>query len=431
MSQQKIKEKLGKPFISSRYWAVDVFRDNGGGNMRNNSLNVRHQLTLYCLAILLCMMVLSTFSCSNGSLDTSTQERIDDVVVKAMKEYGVPGVILGVWQKGKGQYVRSYGNARIPEEIPMQDGYLWRAASITKTFTANVILQLVDQKHLSLDTKLNSFEWSEGLANADEITVRMLLNHTSGYGDLENDEPAFQKIRFGDPYKVWTHEEILAWGRKMVPLSAPGTLHHYTNFGYYLLGLMIETVTHNTAEQEIQTLIADKLGLKNTRLAPMPDYLESKPHSDGYMMSDQLPPGIETPVKDKIGTTTDWNTTAAWTAGGVVSDVYDMKIWIESMASGSLLSPETHKRQLDDAVPMTEDPDGPKYGLGLVISTIQSVGLRWHNGGIPGFSSFAGSAADNSLTLVIFGNMLPGANGQSAFATTLSGPVINAVQNGK
>ncbi|MHB8910047.1 MAG: serine hydrolase domain-containing protein [Syntrophales bacterium] len=402
--------------------------------MRNNSLNVRHQLVAGCLEILLlCLMVLSVSSCGSSSSYVSTQKKIDDVVEKAMNDYGVPGVILGVWQKGKGQYVRSYGKARIEKDspIPMQDGYLWRAASITKTFTANVILQLVDQQKLSLNTKLSSFEWSEGLANADQITVRMLLNHTSGYGDLENDDPAFQKIRFGDPYKVWTHEEILAWGRKMVPLSAPGTLHHYSNFGYYLLGMMIESVTHNTAAQEIQTLIADKLGLKNTRLAPMTDYLGSKPHSDGYMMADQVPPGIETPVKGKIGNTTDWNTTASWTAGGVVSDVYDMKIWIESMANGSLLSPETHKHQLDDAVPTTEDPDGPKYGLGLVMSTIQSVSLRWHNGGIPGFSSFAGSTADNSLTLVIFGNMLPAANGESAFATTLSAPIIDVVQNGE
>jgi D-alanyl-D-alanine carboxypeptidase len=406
--------------------------------MHNNFLNIRHQLAAGCLSILLlCVMVMSASSCSNGSqdapalLDASTQERIDAAVEKARKDYEVPGVIMGVWQKGKGQYVKAYGNARIEEESPMRNGYLWRAASITKTLTANVILQLVDQKKLSLNTKLSSFEWSEGLANADGITVRMLLNHTSGYGDLENDDPAFQKIRFGDPYKVWTQEEILAWGRKMVPLAAPGTHHHYTNFGYYLLGMMIESLTHNTAAQEIQTLIADKLGLKNTRLAPLSDFLGSKPHSDGYMMTDQLPPGIETPVTDKIGNTTDWNTSAAWTAGGVVSDVYDMKTWIESMASGSLLSPDTHKQQLDDAVPTTGDPDGPKYGLGLIISTIQSVRMLWHNGGIPGFSSFAGSTADNSLTLVIFGNMLPAANGEAAFATTLSAHVITALQNGE
>jgi D-alanyl-D-alanine carboxypeptidase len=397
--------------------------------MISRAWNNRHRLVAFVLIVLLLVpLALCASSCGDNSFSSETQDKLAETVGKVMKEYKIPGVIVGIWQKGKGQYTEAFGKAKLAGNNPMRVEHLFRIASITKTFTANAVLQLVDEKKLSLDDKVSKFDWSTGLPNADQITIRMLLNHTSGYPDLENDTPEFMQIRFGDPTKVWTHEEILDWGRKMNPLFPPGTGYHYTNFGYYLLGMMIESVTGRTAEQEIERLCADKLGLGNTRLANMPAYLVSKPHSNGYAMRDQVPPEVTIPGKTNIVDTVRWNTTASWTAGGVVSDLNNMKVWIESVASGSLLSPEMREAQIKDAVPITDSANGPSYGLGVNIIKMQAGEMRWHNGAVLGYSSYAGSLPDNSLTIVIFCNMMPGPNNEVMAATKLVAPLLTIIE---
>jgi len=386
----------------------------------------RQVITIAVILLLLGSLLVGVSSCGSPSFSSETEARLTGVVQKMMFDYKVPGAVVGVWQRGKGEYVRAFGKAQIGNNpVPMKTDMVWRIASITKTFTASAILQLVDEKKLKLDDTLGRFAWSEGLANRDQITVRMLLNHTSGYPDLENDDPAFQEVRFGDPYKVWTHEEILAWGRKMQPLFPPGKGYHYTNFGYYLLGMIIESVTGKTAEQEIERLCSDRLALTNTRLAVMPAYLKSKPHSNGYALRSELPPFVKAGGNSAMIDTTGWNITAAWTAGGVVSSLTDMKTWAESLAGGSLLSPAMRKAQLENAISLDKTSS---YGLGISISKLPSGEWRTHNGAVPGYSSWAGSLADQSVTIVVFMNVMPGADQENTVATKTALGLIDALQ---
>lgn len=395
--------------------------------MKQGRSRSRHKVIIAAVVLLLLgSLLVGVSSCGNPSFSSETEARLTGVVKKMMLDYKVPGAIVGVWQKGKGEYVRAFGKAEIGNNpVPMKADMVWRIASMTKTFTASAILQLVDEKKLKLDDKLSKFAWSEGLANRDQITVRMLLNHTSGYPDLENDNPEFQKVRFGDPYKVWTHKEILAWGRTMQPLFPPGAGYHYTNFGYYLLGMMIESVTGKSAEQEIQRLCSDRLGLANTRLAVMPAYLKSRPHSNGYALRSELPPFVKAQGTSQMIDTTEWNISAAWTAGGVVSSLTDMKTWIESVASGSLLSPAMRKAQLENAIALDKTSS---YGLGVSISKLPSGEWRGHNGAVPGYSSWASSLADRSVTVVVFMNVMPGANEENMVATKTALELIKALQ---
>ena len=394
--------------------------------MKQGRSRSRHKvITVAVVLLLLGSLLVGVSSCGNPSFSSETEARLTGVVKKMMLDYRVPGAIVGVWQKGEGEYVRAFGKAEIGNNpVPMKTDMVWRIASMTKTFTASAILQLVDEKKLKLDDTLSRFAWSEGLANRDQITVRMLLNHTSGYPDLENDNPEFQKVRFGDPYKVWTHKEILAWGRTMQPLFPPGTGYHYTNFGYYLLGMMIESVTGKTAEQEIERLCCDRLGLTDTRLAVMPAYLKGKPHSNGYALRSELPPFVEAPGNSTMIDTTEWNITAAWTAGGVASSLTDMKTWIESVAGGSLLSPAMRKAQLENAIALDKTSG---YGLGVSILKLPSGEWRGHNGAVPGYSSWASSLADQSVTVVVFMNVMPGANEENMAATKTALELIKAL----
>ena len=378
--------------------------------------------------LLLVFMTVSASSCGAPSFSKAAQDKITTTVQQAMRDAKIPGAIVGVWEKNKGQYVKAFGQAALVPGLAMQSSYLWKVASITKTFTANVVLQLAGQGKLSLEDKLSKYSWSVGIANRDQITVRMLLNHTSGLPDLENDAPAFQKVRFGDPTKVWTHAEILRWARTLKPLAAPGTAYNYTNTGYYLLGLIIESTTGKTSTQEIQTLCADKLGLMDTRLADMPAYLLSQPHSDGYCARSGLPPFVNVPGKTNVVDATRWNTTSGWTSAGVDSGLSDLKTWIEAVASGKLLTPAMRAEQLKNPVQMADMVNSPHYGLGVAITKLPSGDMFWHNGATPGYSSFAGNIPDSGVTIVIFMNMMPTADWNSTVATALAAPLLTAIQ---
>ena len=396
--------------------------------MSDMSSRGKRKYFVIALALLLaaCLTV-SASSCGTPSFSTTVQDKLTSTVQKIMKDKKIPGAIIGIWQKGKGQYVKAFGNATLAGSTMNTDA-LWKVASITKTFTAEVVLQLISQGKLSLDDKLSKFDWSTGIVNRDQITVRMLLDHTSGLPDLENDDPAFQKVRYGNPTKVWTHEEILKWARTLQPLSPPGQAYNYSNTGYYLLGMMIESVTGKTAAQEIQALDADRLGLKNTRLADMPAYLLSQPHSDGYVSISGIPAGIEVPGNTNVVNATKWNTTAGWTSAGVDSGLLDLKTWIEAVASGKLLTPAMHAEQLKDPVQMTDNVNGPHYGLGVAITKLPSGELFWHNGATLGYSSFAGNIPDSGITIVAFMNMMPTADGDSTPSTDIFAPLLTAIQ---
>ena len=388
----------------------------------------RKYLFVVLAFMLMALLVVGVSSCGTPAFSQSVQDKVTAVVEKTMQAEGIPGAIVGVWQNGKGQYVKAFGKAALVPSTAMQSTYVWKVASITKTFTANVVLQLAGQGKLSLDDKLSKFSWSAGIANRDQITTRMLLDHTSGLPDLENDDPAFQKVRYGDPTKVWTHAEILKWARTLKPLAAPGTAYNYSNTGYYLLGLIIESTTGKTATQQIQTLCADKLGLMNTRLADMPAYLLSLPHSDGYVARSGLPPGITLPGTAPVMNATGWNTSAGWTSASVDSGLTDLKTWIEAVASGKLLTPAMKAEQLKNPVQMSDAVNGPHYGLGVALTNLPAGELFWHNGATLGYSSFAGNIPKSGITIVIFANTMPTADANSTVATALAAPILTAVQ---
>lgn len=395
---------------------------------RTNSRGWRNYLVVLLVLLLAAFMAVSLSSCGTPSFNQGTQDKLTAIVEKTLKAEGIPGAIVGIWQNGKGQYTKAFGKASVVPDLAMQSTFLWKVASISKTFTANVVLQLAGQGKLSLEDKLSKYDWSVGIVNRDQITVRMLLDHTSGLPDLENDTPAFQKVRYGDPTKVWTHAEILKWARTLKPLAAPGTAYNYTNTGYYLLGLIIESTTGKTATQEIQTLCADKLGLMDTRLADMPAYLVSQPHSDGYVARSGLPPGIELPGTAKVLNATEWNTTAGWTSAGVDSSLSDLKTWIEAVASGKLLTPAMKTEQLKNPIQMTDSVNGPHYGLGVAITKLPAGDMFWHNGATLGYSSFAGNIPKSGITIVVFTNTMPTASADSTVSTSLVAPLLTAIQ---
>ncbi len=213
------------------------------------------------------MLCLAGVSCGNGQqaqTNTLSQDVIDDIdgtMQRALEMFKAPGAIVGVWWEGQGEYVKAYGEADIEPGREMSTQDLFKAASVSKTITGNLVLQLAGEGRLSLDDKLSGFDFASGVANAGRITIRMLLNQTSGLPDPSNENEEMIAVEEAEPLHAFTREEVMAYGEAMPVLSEPGQSYHYSNWNYYLLGMIVERVTGMSLEDAVQARFAEPLGL--------------------------------------------------------------------------------------------------------------------------------------------------------------------------
>jgi D-alanyl-D-alanine carboxypeptidase len=296
-------------------------------------------------------------------------------------DQSVPGALLATNQ----QSLKS-GVADLESGAPLRSQDRFRIGSNTKTFVATVVLQLVAERKLSLDDILADLLEAEvaNLPNADQITVRQLLNMTSGVFDYNDPSSNFLQLWYDDPDKVWNPQEIIDFVAQpqYSPYFAPGTscgqcpgncvpdsqCWHYSNTNYILLGRIIEKVTGRSLEQELRTRLFEPLGLRDTSF-PSTTNIRGQ-HSRGYMstQSNGKPVQVDCPLVDsgQLYDTTDClSPTAAWAAGAIVSSVRDLRIWLAALIEGTLLPPGLQRERLTlirgslDGLPV-------EYGLGIM-----------------------------------------------------------------
>ena len=321
------------------------------------------------------------------------QDKLNKAVDDKRAEFGVPGVIVGVWIPGKGEWISCKGEGDIKTGAgPIMYDHV-RIASISKTFTATVILQLADEKRLKLTDTLDMYDLGVTVPNRDKITIRNLLNMTSGLFNYTNDDN-FWSIFLADPTAAWTPKELVDMSLAHGVVGPPGQGYDYNNTNYVLLGMIIEKLTGNTAGTEIKRRIIDKLGLRNTSFpttAEMP-----VPFMHGYMPDSGVGGDTSGPAVKDMSVESP---TPFFTAGGMISDLMDIKTWLQALASGMLLSPEMHKEQLTFASPNTSS-----YGLGVMNGGI----FIGHSGEITGYNSSAYTqVGGNGATIIVFINRYP------------------------
>ncbi|MFH1078812.1 MAG: serine hydrolase domain-containing protein [Pseudomonadota bacterium] len=354
------------------------------------------QIFLMCL--LLTFSALGGLSCSTGTsggqpFSQEVQDGLNKAVDAKMAEFGVPGVIVGVWVPGKGEWISCKGVGDIGTGIGPTIHDHVRIASITKTFTATVILQLADEKRLKLTDTLDMYDLGVTVLDSDKITIRNLLNMTSGLFNYTNDQNFWSKF-LADPTAAWTPKQLVDISISHGVIASPGQSYDYNNTNYVLLGMIIEKLTGNTAGTEIKSRIIDKLGLQNTSFpatAEMP-----VPLMHGYMPDTAA--GGDTSGPAVIDMSVE-SPTPFFTAGGMISDLMDIKTWLQALASGMLLSPDMHKEQLTFASPNTSS-----YGLGVMNGGI----FIGHSGEITGYNSSAYTqVGGNGATIIVFINRYP------------------------
>jgi D-alanyl-D-alanine carboxypeptidase len=260
---------------------------------------------------------------------------------------------------------------------------------------ATVVLQLVDADKLGLNDPIGRY--FPQVPNGSTITIREVLNMTSGLFDYSEDQTFAQRL-VTHPHTVWNPWELLAIALKHPPYFAPGQDLHYSNTNYILLGLLIEKITHMPVAKVLQQHIFEPLDMDHTFLPPRSSEAIPTPHAHGYS-SFETPP-VPTDV-------TTWNPSWAWTAGSAISTLHDMKLWAKALATGTLLSPATQRQRLT-FVPFTLLGKplfwlGHRVGYGLGIADF--AGVLGHAGDLPGFSSFEGYDPHKHATIVVLANL--------------------------
>ena len=266
-----------------------------------------------------------------------------------------------------------------------------RIGSVTKSFTAVVALQLVGEGRLRLTDTVG--RWLPGVfPAADRVTLRQLLNHTSGTVD---DVPTpMMEVFHGNPLRVWTPSEILGLVRDKPLRFDPGEGWAYSNTDSVLVGLMIERASGRSLEHELHRRIVRPLHLRHTSF-PVEEPSLGRHASRGYTLDLD---GSGRPVPGPLRDITTYSPSFAWASGNGVSSVGDVARFFRALLRGRLLAP-AQLRQALTTVPTGQE--GRRAGLGIEVSDSPYGPLVGHEGDMLGFSTKALSSPDGRRQLVI------------------------------
>ncbi|WP_434587270.1 serine hydrolase domain-containing protein [Streptomyces sp. A5-4] len=318
-----------------------------------------------------------------GGLGRDMTARLDKAIEDVRREAGIPGIAVGLWMPGKGHYGRATGLADTATREPMTTGLYTRIGSETKTFTVTALLKLVDDRRIRLDDPISRYV--HGVPNGRRITLRHLAEMRSGLFPYTND-PDFVHDLLSDPGRSFTPREVLAYGFKHKNTFAPGKQFQYSNSNLVLLGLVIEKVSGHRVADFIHKRVLRPAHLDHTLFPSGGEFPE--PHARGY---------TNQTLSGEIEDSTDWNPSWAGSAGAMISNLHDLRRWAKTVATGTLLSPETQKQRL--RMLPTGYP-GTSYGLGI----FKSGGWIGHNGSIPGYESVTVYLPSQKATLVLLLN---------------------------
>jgi D-alanyl-D-alanine carboxypeptidase len=317
------------------------------------------------------------------------QSRMEQVVAA-----GAPGIAALVDDGGARPWTGARGTADLRTGRPLHPDDRFRAGSVTKSFVATVALQLVDEGRLSLSDTVEA-RLPGVLPYGDRVTLRRLLNHTSGVPEYAI--ALRERLYQGERFRSWTPRELVALVAGEPQGFPPGTAFAYTNTNYVLAGLMIEQATGRRLGHEISRRILEPLRLRDTSF-PVDVPTIAGPSARGYSLDhDDRGEPVEGPLLDL----TVYNPSAMWAAGNMVSDLDDLARFYRALLGGRLLSPERLAEMKADGEPWEA---GQRYGLGLHGIDTPCGPVFGHTGGVPGFSTFAFGSEDGARQVALMVN---------------------------
>jgi D-alanyl-D-alanine carboxypeptidase len=313
----------------------------------------------------------------------SLQRTIDSLVTSALAEGPIAGMSVAVVRGRDTVVMKGYGFADVENDVPATARTVYRIGSITKQFTAADVLKLVEQGKVSLDDSIGRHMPSLPAAWRG-VRIRQLLNHTSGIPSYTNAGPRWAtKMRLDLP-----HDSLVGIVAND-PMDFPvGSQWRYNNTGYYLLGMLIETMTGKPYGDGLRERQFAPLGLASTI------YCDTRPiikhRAQGYVAGPDRELMNAPPLS--MG--------QPFSAGSLCSTVGDLVAWQRALASGRVIKPASYMAMIT--------PQGSAmashYGYGLVRDTLAGHLRILHGGGINGFNSMMQYFPNDSLSVVVLGN---------------------------
>jgi D-alanyl-D-alanine carboxypeptidase len=313
---------------------------------------------------------------------------------------GIPGVSVAVrWADGR-VWLGASGFADIDAATPMTHRTAFGLASISKTFTAAVVLQLVEERRLSLADPIIRWLPDPGIDLDGRITVRMLIDHTSGLPDFFLN-PKIDRALLKQPGATWTASDALRYVSDA--RAVPGRAFRYSNTNYLLLGLLVERVTGRSLDREIRQRLLDPLGLVSTwSQGPETPLVDG---SRAYRVRGGADGPRFTPVADRGGVMPFASVvSAAGGAGSLAGTASDAARWMEALVAGSVLRPETRDAMIAHAARTQRLARGYPYGLGVQVVQVEGHTAIGHSGRYLGTRSVVRHFPGTGITIAVLSN---------------------------
>ncbi len=318
-----------------------------------------------------------------ATLPATLQAKVDKIASDALQQSGVPSASVAIVRDGKLAYAHAYGNARLDPKIPATPAMRYSIGSISKEFTAAAILLLQQQGKLSLDDKIAKF--FPELTDANRITIRQILSHTSGYQDY------WPQDYLMPPMKQPTTPAAIMdqWAEK--PLDfAPGSQWQYSNTGYVIAGSIVKKITGQTPFEFLSAHVFPGLGITDaydTNVHPLP-----ATDARGYSRNALGP--LRPSEKEGV----DW----MFGAGELALTASDLAKWDIAMIGQTLLRPASWKAMQTDV--LLNDGLASGYGLGVFVGRMDSHRMISHDGEVMGFTAGNYVFPDDRTAVVVLTN---------------------------
>jgi CubicO group peptidase (beta-lactamase class C family) len=342
---------------------------------KQNKMKKRAVFTYIILALILCVNQLHS--------QNKSSQKIDELVQKYSELAQINGAVL-VAENGNVIYSKGVGFADIENKIPNNVDTKFRLASITKQFTAALILQLVEKGKISLDGKLSDYLPYYRKDIGDKITIHQILSHTAGIANY-TDDPKFMQGEDVNK-KVEPKDFILKYCSNDLVFE-PGTSWAYSNSGYFILGGVIEEVTGKKYGDVLQENILVPLGMTSSGYESSDEVYENK--AKGYENSFA---GVVPARKIEM--------TIPFSAGSMYSTVNDMFKWDQALYTDKILSDESRKKMFTPVL--------SNYGYGFRIVEPElgekKIKIITHSGGIFGFNTMISRFVEDKHTIIVLNN---------------------------
>ncbi len=359
---------------------------------------MKSKISSYLIILIVVLGLTVCKAPTEKAFDPEIADKLQAALQDAVKnpDTNFPGALLYISSPDIGTWAGAAGLSNIKMDTAMRPDDKFRAGSIMKPFISVVILQLVEEGRLSLDDPMTAVlpeSVTSRFSESDKITVRMLLNHTSGIPEWLTGA-MLGKIA-ANPQKIWEVDEYFEVAAAQEPYFPSGEGWRYSNTDYNLLGLVIDKATERSWREEVRERIILPLKLDNTRLPEPGDLSISDNHAHGYL-----------DIGGKLMDFTKIDSSMAGAAGGhaLITTTMDLARFLNAVLEGELFQ---KTGTLDEMLAFVDVPEAVEmsgnaagYGLGIMRLLLPGdVEMIGHAGGTGGFASFIYFLPDQNLTV--------------------------------